>query len=103
MKLISKGAAAAAGLLAVLPAHAADLDPTANGFTMICAVLVILMTLPGIALFYGGLVRTKNVLSILVQSLAVFSLMYVLWGIYGYSLAFTGPVAEGSAWHTLFM
>ena len=102
MKLISKGAAAAAGLLAVLPAHAADLDPTANGFTMICAVLVILMTLPGIALFYGGLVRTKNVLSILVQSLAVFSLMYVLWGIYGYSLAFTGPIEDGSAWHTLF-
>jgi len=54
---------------------------------------VIFMTLPGLALFYGGLVRSKNVLSILMQTLAVFSLVAVLWALYGYSLAFT----EGSA------
>jgi Amt family ammonium transporter len=54
-----------------------------------CAALVIFMTLPGLALFYGGLVRSKNVLSVLMQCLLVFSLVAVLWALYGYSLAFT--------------
>ena len=53
-------------------------------------VLVILMTLPGLALFYGGLVRSKNMLSILMQVLTVFSLITVLWMIYGYTLTFGG-------------
>lgn len=52
-------------------------------------VLVILMTIPGLALFYGGLVRSKNMLSILMQVFMIFSLIIVLWFIYGYSLAFT--------------
>ncbi|MCC6171979.1 MAG: ammonium transporter, partial [Gammaproteobacteria bacterium] len=56
-------------------------------------LLVILMTIPGLALFYGGLVRTKNILSVLMQVMVGFSLIVVLWCIYGYSLAFT----EGSA------
>jgi Amt family ammonium transporter len=56
-------------------------------------LLVILMTVPGLALFYGGLVRSKNMLSILMQVMVVFSLAVVLWFIYGYSLAFT----EGSS------
>ncbi|MGN1394534.1 MAG: ammonium transporter [Succinivibrionaceae bacterium] len=59
-----------------------------NGFIMICTALVILMSVPGIALFYGGLVRAKNMLSVLAQTIVCFSLMYVLWAIYGYSLAF---------------
>lgn len=59
-----------------------------NGFIMICAALVILMSIPGIALFYGGLVRSKNMLSVLAQTIVIFSLMFVLWAIYGYSLAF---------------
>lgn len=63
------------------------LDPTANGFIMMCAMLVMLMSIPGIALFYGGLVRTKNMLSILAQVVIVFSLMLVLWTVYGYSLS----------------
>ena len=58
-------------------------------WVLMSAALVIFMTLPGLALFYGGLVRSKNVLSILVQNLAVFSLVAVLWCVYGYSLAFT--------------
>ncbi len=62
-------------------------------WVLVSAALVIFMTLPGLALFYGGLVRSKNVLSILVQNLAVFSLVAVLWALYGYSLAFT----EGNA------
>jgi Amt family ammonium transporter len=53
-------------------------------------VLVILMTLPGLALFYGGLVRSKNMLSILMQVLTVFSLITVLWMVYGYTLTFGG-------------
>src|SRR4029078_13059770 len=57
-------------------------------------VLVIMMSIPGLALFYGGLVRSKNMLSILMQGFLVFSLIVVLWVVYGYSLAFT----EGSAY-----
>ena len=56
---------------------------------LLCSALVIFMTLPGLALFYGGLVRSKNVLSVLMQCLLVFSLVAVLWTLYGYSLAFT--------------
>ncbi|MSR00210.1 MAG: ammonium transporter [Gammaproteobacteria bacterium] len=59
---------------------------------MVSTLLVILMTIPGLALFYGGLVRTKNVLSVLMQIMVGFSLIVVLWCLYGYSLAFT----EGS-------
>ena len=64
-----------------------------NAWIMICAALVILMSIPGLALFYGGLVRSKNMLSVLMQIFVTFSLITVLWVIYGYSLAFT----EGSA------
>jgi Amt family ammonium transporter len=56
----------------------------------VATVLVILMTIPGLALFYGGLVRSKNMLSVLMQVMVIFSLVLVLWAIYGYSLAFGG-------------
>jgi ammonium transporter, Amt family len=56
---------------------------------MTSTVLVILMTIPGLALFYGGMVRSKNVLSVLMQVFIVFSLCTVLWVVYGYSVAFT--------------
>jgi Amt family ammonium transporter len=59
----------------------------------VATVLVILMIIPGLALFYGGLVRSKNMLSVLMQVFVVFSLISVLWAIYGYSVAFT----EGNA------
>ncbi len=55
----------------------------------IATILVIIMTIPGLALFYGGLVRTKNMLSVLMQVFTVFALIIVLWCIYGYSIAFT--------------
>ncbi|HNC02657.1 MAG TPA: ammonia channel protein, partial [Agitococcus sp.] len=78
------------------PAAAAP-APTANkgddAFLMICSAFVILMSIPGLALFYGGLVRKKNMLSVLMQVFTVFSLISVLWMIYGYSIAFT----EGNA------
>ena len=60
---------------------------------LVATLLVIMMTVPGLALFYGGLVRSKNMLSVLMQVLVTFSLIVVLWCVYGYSLAFT----EGSA------
>ena len=70
-------------------ASAPTADKGDTAWIMVCAALVIFMTLPGLALFYGGLVRSKNVLSILMQCLVVFSLVAVLWALYGYSLAFT--------------
>ena len=61
-----------------------------NAFVLVCAILVIIMSVPGVALFYGGLVRAKNVLSILQQCLVTFSLCMLLWFIVGYSWAFSG-------------
>jgi ammonium transporter, Amt family len=57
---------------------------------MVSTILVVLMVVPGLALFYGGLVRSKNMLSVLMQVMVVFSLITVLWAMYGYSLAFGG-------------
>ncbi len=64
-----------------------------NAWLMVSTAFVILMCIPGLALFYGGLVRAKNMLSVLLQVFAVFSLISVLWVLYGYSVAFT----EGNA------
>jgi Amt family ammonium transporter len=61
-----------------------------TAWMMTATVLVILMTIPGLALFYGGMVRAKNTLSVLMQVYAVFALCVVLWAIYGYTLAFGG-------------
>ncbi len=62
--------------------------PGHNGFMMVCAALVLFMTLPGLALFYGGLVRKKNVLSVCAQCLGLAGLVTILWWIIGYSLVF---------------
>ncbi|MFK7851055.1 MAG: ammonium transporter [Akkermansiaceae bacterium] len=64
-------------------------DTGNTAFMFVCSVLVLLMTLPGLALFYGGLVRSKNVLSLLVQCFAMAGVMSLLWVIYGYSFATT--------------
>lgn len=61
-----------------------------TAWMIMATVLVTLMVIPGLALFYGGLVRQKNMLSVLMQTFMIFSLMAVLWAIYGYSVAFTG-------------
>jgi Amt family ammonium transporter len=68
-----------------------------TAFVVTCSLVVLLMTLPGLALFYGGLARSKNVLSVLMQVFSVASLMSVLFAIYGYSLAFTSG-GEWQAW-----
>ena len=87
-------AAAIAAPAAVESASATPALPEPNKgdstFMYIATVLVIMMVIPGLALFYGGLVRTKNMLSVLMQVFVTFSLMIVLWVIYGYSVAFTG-------------
>ncbi|HEY8707636.1 MAG TPA: ammonium transporter, partial [Burkholderiaceae bacterium] len=75
------------------PAAAAPAPVPNKGDTAwmtVATVLVILMTIPGLALFYGGLVRSKNMLSVLMQVFVVTALIYVLWALYGYSVAFTG-------------
>jgi len=63
--------------------------PGHNAFQMVCAALVLFMTLPGLALFYGGLVRRKNVLSVLAQCLGIAGLVTILWWLCGYSLTFS--------------
>src|ERR1700741_2343120 len=62
--------------------------PASNAWMMTCAALVLFMTLPGLALFYGGLVRAKNVLSVLAQCLGIAGLVTILWWLVGYSLTF---------------
>ncbi len=71
--------------------------PGHNGFIMVCAALVLFMTLPGLALFYGGLVRSKNVLSIMAQCMGIAGVVAVLWWAVGFSFAFdTGsPILGG--------
>jgi Amt family ammonium transporter len=94
--------AASAAAMAAAPAEAASAAaaaaaPVANkgdvAWMIVATLLVIMMTIPGLALFYGGLVRSKNMLSVLMQVFVTFSMIVVLWALYGYSLAFT----EGNA------
>ncbi|MDZ4255384.1 MAG: ammonium transporter [Sulfuritalea sp.] len=96
-------AAAPAAAVAAAPAAAAEAAPAAtpapvpnrgdNAWLMVATAFVILMSIPGLALFYGGLVRSKNMLAVLMQVFVVFSVISVLWAVYGYSVAFT----EGNA------
>jgi len=87
-------AAAAAPAAASAPAAATPVPNKGDtAWLLISTAFVILMTLPGLALFYGGLVRKKNMLSVLMQCMGIFSLIIILWAIYGYSFAFT----EGNA------
>jgi len=93
-------AAAAAGLLAVAPAWAQDaaatVTPTADmvnkgdvAWMLVSSALVLMMSVPGLALFYGGLVRSKNMLSVLMQVLAIVCVASLVWVGWGYSMAFT--------------
>jgi Amt family ammonium transporter len=95
-------APAPAGAPAAAPA------PTPNkgdvAWMLVCTALVLMMSVPALALFYGGMVRSKNMLSMLMQVFVVFSLVTVLWCVYGYSLAFTeGNQFIGSLTERLFL
>jgi Amt family ammonium transporter len=87
--------------LAALPALGQDApavpvpDKGDTTWMLISTILVITMTIPGLALFYGGLVRAKNMLSVLMQVFSGFCMIALLWVIYGYSLAFSGPATPG--------
>jgi ammonium transporter, Amt family len=94
-------AVAAPAAAASAPAPVPNKGDTA--WMMVSTLLVILMTIPGLALFYGGLVRSKNMLSLLMQVMVTFSMIVVLWFIYGYSLAFTEGNAFIGGFDRLFM
>jgi Amt family ammonium transporter len=90
---VAAPAAEAASAAEAPPAAAPVPNKGDTGWMMVSTLLVIMMAVPGLALFYGGLVRSKNMLSVLMQVFVTFSMVVVLWFIYGYSLAFT----EGNA------
>jgi Amt family ammonium transporter len=97
LRTLRSGPALLAGLLMLLgfPALAQDealpiVEKGDVAWMLVSTLLVVMMAVPGLALFYGGLVRAKNMLSVLMQVLVVFSLIVVLWVIYGYSVAFGG-------------
>ncbi len=94
-------AATAVAAAAAAPAAVPNKGDTA--WMMVSTLLVILMIIPGLALFYGGLVRSKNMLSVLMQVMVTFSMIVVLWFIYGYSLAFTEGNAFFGGFDRLFM
>ncbi|SCX74396.1 ammonium transporter, Amt family [Variovorax sp. EL159] len=94
-------AAAAAAAPAAAPAPKIDSGDTA--WMLTSTLLVILMTIPGLALFYGGLGRSKNMLSVLMQVFVIFSLISILWAVYGYSLAFSGDGNFFGTFDKIFM
>ncbi|MEY3872497.1 MAG: hypothetical protein RLZZ296_1492 [Pseudomonadota bacterium] len=100
-------ATAPAAAVAAPAAAVAEVVPVPNkgdtAWMMTSTILVILMVVPGLALFYGGLVRSKNMLSVLMQVMVTFSMIVVLWFIYGYSLAFTEGNAFFGGFDRLFM
>ncbi len=87
---------AAAALFLATPAFAAgrSVSPGDTAWVLVSTALVLLMTIPGLALFYGGMVRKKNILATMMQSFALCALISVVWMLAGYSLAFT----NGNAW-----
>ena len=89
---------------AAAPAAAAPVPNKGDvSWMLVSTLLVIMMAIPGLALFYGGLVRSKNMLSVLMQVFVVFSLVTVLWVVYGYSLAFTEGNAFVGGFDRLFL
>ncbi len=99
------------GSLLLLPAlalaqeavPAPTLDAGDTAWMLTSTALVLFMTIPGLALFYGGLVRSKNVLSVLMQCFAITALVTVLWSLYGYSLAFSTTGMEKGAINLLLL
>ncbi|MBS0544274.1 MAG: ammonium transporter [Proteobacteria bacterium] len=98
---VAAPAAQAAAAAVAVAAPVVNKGDTA--WMLVCTALVALMSIPGLALFYGGLVRAKNMLSVLMQVFVIFSLMMVLWFVYGYSLAFTEGNAFFGGFSKLFL
>ncbi|HYH43702.1 MAG TPA: ammonium transporter [Burkholderiales bacterium] len=100
-------ATAPAAATAAAAAPSATPAPQPNkgdmAWMLVCTVLVIMMSIPALALFYGGMVRAKNMLSVLMQVFVTFSLIVVLWCVYGYSIAFTEGNAFFGSFDRLFL
>ncbi len=97
------GADSVATQIAQLQQQVTDAKSSAdNGWMLMCAALVLMMTGPGLALFYGGLVRKKNVLSTMMQSFAMMAIITVLWALFGYSLSFGNGSVIGDL-HAAFL
>ena len=96
-------AASAVGAPAAAPAPTPTPNKGDTAWMTIATALVIFMTIPGLALFYGGLVRSKNMLSVLMQVFVVSALIYVLWAIYGYTLTFGGDGQFFGGFDKLFL
>jgi ammonium transporter, Amt family len=95
---------AAAAILTALPAEAAaTVNKGDTAWMLTATALVVVMTIPGLALFYGGLVRSKNVLSVLMQVSMCFCVISILWVVYGYSLAFTNGNAFIGGFSKMFL
>jgi Amt family ammonium transporter len=90
---VAPAAAAPAAPAEAAPAAAPTPQKGDTAWMFVATLLVIMMTIPGLALFYGGLVRSKNMLSVLLQVFMIFSVIIVLWCLYGYSIAFTEKTA----------
>lgn len=101
--LTAAGAALAQAAPEVAAAAAPAFDSGDTAWMLTSTMLVILMIIPGLALFYGGLGRSKNMLSVLMQVFVVFSLVSVLWALYGYSMAFTGEGRFFGGFDKLFL
>jgi len=98
---MNKPAARAALILtgfAAIPASAADSSGADTAWMLTATALVLFMTLPGLSLFYGGLVRVKNVLSVLMQCFALTALMSLVWFVAGYTLSFGSAGVEQGPW-----
>ncbi len=102
--LLSAQTAAPADRIAQLEAKVADAKSSAdNAWMLICAALVLMMTAPGLALFYGGLVRKKNVLATMLQSFSLMAIITVLWALILYSLAFGSGTPFIGGIHNAFL
>jgi len=103
--LARAGLATAAAVMSAAPAMAADakIDPADTAFMIAATTLVLLMTLPGLALFYCGMVRRKNVLATMAQSVAATAVVSLLWFAFGYSFAFRGDGAVFGGLDRLFL
>ena len=99
--MAASGAAEAAATAASTPAPVPNKGDVA--WMIVATAFVIMMSIPGLALFYGGLVRSKNMLSVLMQVMVTFSMIVILWCFYGYSLAFTEGNAFFGGFDRLFM
>ena len=100
---VEAAASVAVATEAAAPAVVAAVHKGDVAWMLTATLLVIFMAVPGLALFYGGLVRAKNMLSVLMQVMVVFSLISVLWAVYGYSLAFGGEGLIIAGFDKLFL